>query len=180
MNLLKKLTIKNLRLNRKRTIVTMIGIILSVALLSAVSSMFMSARQSLIDYEIKQRGNYHYSFKDVSKEDIKNLKENRKIQNIYYAENLGYSKLDGIKNVNKPYLYVRAYTQETMKQLSINLVEGRLPQNENEIVIPKHLKTNGRLELKVGEQITLNIGERENETERLTQQDLRKSYIPIY
>ena len=171
MDLLKKLTIKNLRLNRKRTIVTMIGIILSVALLSAVSSMFMSARQSLIDYEIKQRGNYHYSFKDVSKEDIKNLKENRKIQNIYYAENLGYSKLDGIKNVNKPYLYVRAYTRETMKQLSINLVEGRLPQNENEIVIPKHLKTNGRLELKVGEQITLNIGERENETERLTQQD---------
>ncbi len=42
MNLLNKLTIKNLRLNKKRTIVTIIGIMLSVALITAVASIYSS------------------------------------------------------------------------------------------------------------------------------------------
>ena len=40
MDLLNRLTIKNLKLNKKRTIVTIMGIILSVALISAVAGMF--------------------------------------------------------------------------------------------------------------------------------------------
>ena len=44
MNLLNKLTIKNLKLNKKRTIVTIIGIMLSVALITAVSGMFFSVK----------------------------------------------------------------------------------------------------------------------------------------
>ena len=51
MSLLNKLTIKNLLLNKKRTIVTIIGIILSVALITAVSSMYASGIQTLINYE---------------------------------------------------------------------------------------------------------------------------------
>ena len=46
MNLLNKLTIKNLKLNKKRTIVTIIGIMLSVALITAVSGMFFSVKES--------------------------------------------------------------------------------------------------------------------------------------
>ena len=51
MNLLNKLTIKNLKLNKKRTIVTIIGIMLSVALITAVSGMFFSVKESFINYE---------------------------------------------------------------------------------------------------------------------------------
>lgn len=51
MNLLNKLTIKNLKLNRKRSIVTIIGIMLSVALITAVASIYASGIQSLIKYE---------------------------------------------------------------------------------------------------------------------------------
>ena len=51
MNLLKKLTIKNLKLNKKRTIVTIIGIMLSVALITAVATMYASGLKSLIVYE---------------------------------------------------------------------------------------------------------------------------------
>ena len=56
MNLLNKLTIKNLKLNKKRTIVTIIGIMLSVALITAVSSMFFSVQESFINYEKKKGG----------------------------------------------------------------------------------------------------------------------------
>lgn len=41
-----------------------------------------------------------------------------------------------------------------------NLIEGRMAKNEDEIVIPRHLKTNGRIEIKVGDEITLDIGKR--------------------
>lgn len=67
MNILNKLTIKNLKLNKKRTIVTIIGIILSVALICAVASMLVSFRKSMIKYTIEGKGNYHFVFYDVKK-----------------------------------------------------------------------------------------------------------------
>ena len=45
MNILSKLSIRNLKLNKKRTISTIIGIILSVALICAVASMGTSFQQ---------------------------------------------------------------------------------------------------------------------------------------
>ena len=170
MNLLNKLTIKNLKLTTRRTIVTIVGIMLSVALITAVASIYSSLLKSLIAYDIKNTGNFHVEYMDVPISDIDTFKNNRKIEAIYLTNSIGYAKIDS-KNEYKPYVYINGFTKDSLEKLSIKLVEGRLPQNENEIVIPKHLKTNGRLELKVGEQITLNIGERENGTERLTQQD---------
>ena len=84
MNLLNKLTIKNLRLNKKRTIVTIIGIILSVALITAVASVYVSGISSLIDYETYEKGNFHYSFLNVPYNDIPNFTNNRKIEKIYW------------------------------------------------------------------------------------------------
>lgn len=62
MTLLNKLTIKNLKLNRKRTIVTIIGIMLSVALITAVASMYASGIKSLIKYETIIKGDFHTPF----------------------------------------------------------------------------------------------------------------------
>ena len=169
MDLLKNLTIKNLKLNKKRTIVTIIGIILSVALITAVASMFFSARESLIEFEMQQEGNYHYGFSDVPAEDLETFKLNRKIENIYITKALGYATIEGIKNEYKPYAYVKAYSQESLENLGVNLIEGRLPENENEIVIPSHLKTNGGVTLNVGETIKLNIGKRVSDGEELNQ-----------
>ena len=105
MNLLNKLTIKNLKLNKKRTIVTIIGIMLSVALITAVSSMFFSVQTSFINYEKKHGGNYHYLFEDVDENEFNQFELNKKIDSVNYVYNLGYSKLDGIINcfsVDKP------------------------------------------------------------------------------
>lgn len=159
MNLLNKLTIKNLKLNKKRTIVTIIGIVLSVALVTAVASMYSSGIESMIEYETKVKGNFHVAFYDVSKEDLKVLKNNREIENLNLVKNIGYAKINS-KNDYKPYAYVKAFTKSSLENLSIRLVDGRLPENSNEILIPTHLKTNGRLVLNIGDEITLNIGKR--------------------
>lgn len=160
MNLLNKVTLKNLKLNKKRTIVTIIGIMLSVALITAVSSMFFSVKESFINYEKKKGGNYHYLFEEVNGEDFHYFELNNKIERINYVYNYGYSILNGIKNEYKPYVFVKGYTDNSLGNLGIVLIEGNLPKNENEILVPSHLKYNGGVEYKVGDNITLNIGTR--------------------
>ncbi len=162
MNLLNKLTIKNLMLNKKRTIVTIIGIILSVALICAVSSMYASGIASLINFEKSEKGNYHVAFYNVLASEKDNLENNRGIEDIYVTKDIGYAYLTNSANEYKPYALVKAFTKSALENLSINLVKGRLPQNEREIVIPTHLKTNGRIVLDIGDEITLDIGERVN------------------
>ena len=169
MNLLKKLTNKNLELNRKRTIVTIIGIILSVALITAVATLFVSFYNSLVVMEIHEEGNYHVSFLNVPVEDLKIFDENRYIEKYYVTEEIGYAKLEGSKNEDKPYLFLTGYTKDSLNNLSVNLYEGRLPENNHELIISRHIKTNGRVEFKVGDKITLNVGKRTHNGEVLSQ-----------
>lgn len=159
MNLLNKLTLKSLKLNKKRTIVTIIGIILSTALIVAVSSLVVSARVSLIEYEKKEKGDYHYILYDVPKEDLKYFNNNREIEKTYLTSSIGYAKVDS-QNENKPYLFVKGYSNEALQSKENNLIEGRLPKNANEVVISSHIKNNGGLYYKVGDTIDLEIGNR--------------------
>lgn len=169
MNILNKLTIKNLKLNKKRTIVTIIGIILSVALICAVASMVSSFRESLIRFEINRDGNFHYEFSNVDSKTLKEIKNNRNFEKIYISKNIGYLKLDNSKNEYKPYAYLIAMNKITMSNVSLNLIEGRFPSNDKEIVIPRHLKTNGRIDYKVGDTITLYLGDRVSDGYTLNQ-----------
>lgn len=169
MDLLNKLTIKNLKLNKKRTIVTIIGIILSTALITALASLYTSAIESLITYETSKKGNYHIAYYDVPKEEIKIFKNNRAIENYYLTRNIGYAKLKESKNEYKPYAYIKEFTKSALDNLSVKLIEGRMPNNKNEILIPSHLKTNGRINLKVGDTLSLDVGRRISEGFELDQ-----------
>lgn len=163
MNILNKLTKKNLTLNKKRTIVTIIGIILSTALICAVTSMYASAISSLIEFETAEKGNFHYAFYNVPVDDIEDFYHNRKIEKVNITRHIGYAVLDQSKNEYKPYAHIMEFTKDSLESLSIKLVEGRMPKNENEILIPTHLKTNGRVSLEVGQTITLDVGRRIND-----------------
>lgn len=159
MDLLNRLTLKNLILNKKRTIVTIIGIMLSVALITAVASMYLSAIRALIKFEIRQKGDFHVAFFDVPTEDIATFKNNRKIETVNLVQNMGYAAID-TQNAAKPYAYIKGFTKNSINNLTVNLVEGRFPESDEEILIPTHLRTNGRLVLNVGDEITLNVGKR--------------------
>ena len=169
MDLLNRLTIKNLKLNKKRTLVTIIGIMLSVALVTAVATMYSSCIKSLINYETYQKGNFHVAFYDVPLNEVETIKNNRGIDDVYLTKDIGYAKLEESKNEYKPYVYVKGFSKEAIEELSVKLVEGRFPENENEILIPTHLKTNGRVVLNVGETITLDVGTRVSDGYELTQ-----------
>ena len=93
MNLLNKLTIKNLKLNKRRTIVTIIGIMLAVALINAVATMYFSGMASIIRAEKSTRGDYHTVFYNVPLNDIKTIQNNRNVENITKLKYLGTSKI---------------------------------------------------------------------------------------
>lgn len=177
MKVLDELTIKTLLLNKKRSIVTIIGIILSVALITAVSSMVVSFRESLIDYEKNKNGDYHYSFAKVKQDEIKEFKNNRYIESYELVEDIGYSRLENSQNNYKPYIKILGIDSSSYKSLGIELIEGTYPKKTDEIVIPRHLKTNARVEYKVGDTITLNIGKRMSGDYELTQNNPYNSEI---
>ena len=169
MNLLNRLTIKNLKLNKKRTLVTIIGIILSTALITGVATLVSSFRSTIIEYEKQHSGDYHYVFYNVPADDLKYIYNNRNVDEVYLSEDLGYSLLNGGKNEDKPYLYLKAYSKGSIEKLGISLVEGRLPENDNEVVISSHIKSNGGVEYKIGDELDLNLGERISDGESLGQ-----------
>ena len=68
MNILKKFTIQNLKLNKKRTIVTIIGIMLSTALVCAVSGMVSSTQKTLVNFMKESDGDFHVCFGEIPKE----------------------------------------------------------------------------------------------------------------
>lgn len=160
MNLMKKLTLKNLKLNRKRTIVTIVGIILATALLSALVTLVSSFQYSMIEYQKQKDGDFHVKFSGVKMSELSEFKNNRNIESTFETRGMGFAKLNGCKNEDKPYAYVMATDEAGFEKGCFNLIEGRMAKNEDEIVIPRHLKTNGRIDIKVGDEITLDIGKR--------------------
>lgn len=160
MNLMKTLTLKNLKLNRKRTIVTIVGIILATALLSALVTLVSSFQYSVIEYQKQKGGDFHVKFSGVKMSELSEFKNNRNIESTFETMGMGFAKLDGCKNEDKPYAYVMATDEVGFEKGCFNLIEGRMAKNEDEIVIPRHLKTNGRIDIKVGDEITLDVGKR--------------------
>lgn len=160
MNILKKLTIKNLKLNKKRTISTIIGIILSCALICAVSTMVTSFKATLVENAVNETGYYHIKIADLNQEEIEKLKNNRDIKQIYTVEEKGYGILENSQNQFKPYLKLFSMNMETFENLNFNLVEGNFPSNSNEVIISKHIIDNGGVHYEIGDKIKIDIGER--------------------
>ena len=160
MNILNKIAIQNLKLNKKRTISTIIGIILSCSLIMAVSTMVTSFRETLVQNAINETGYYHLKIDDVTDEKIRTLKNNRDIKNVYTVDQYGYGILENSQNEYKPYLKLVSMEKTVFEKLSFKLIEGRFPLNSNEVIISKHIKTNAQVDLKIGETINIDIGNR--------------------
>ena len=155
MSVLNRLTIKNLRLNKKRTIVTIIGIILSTALMVGIGLLFSSFQDLMIRDTIGYNGKYETNYSDVDLDKLNNIKN--KNFTYFYEKPIGFSKTQS-SNEYKPYMYITSVNKEYFNELK--LVDGSFPKNENEIVISNHVITNGGLNYKVGDIVTFTYGSR--------------------
>jgi len=155
MSILNRLTIKNLRLNKKRTIVTIIGIILSTALMVGIGLLFSSFQDLMIRDTIGYNGKYEANYSDVDLDKLNNIKD--KDFTYFYEKPIGFSKIES-SNEYKPYMYITSVNKEYFNELK--LVDGSFPKNENEVVISNHVITNGGLNYKVGDIVTFTYGSR--------------------
>jgi putative ABC transport system permease protein len=159
MNLYTSLTLRYLIQNKKRTIVTIIGIILSTALICGIGNIYESYMDYQIRATIKNRGSFHATFYDVKKENLDYITKSSDVASAGLSSNSGHAKLSD-ENLNL--LQVKEYDNNAFEGYKISLKKGKLPKNNNEIVISENSLSIMDKNYKIGDKITLNIGERVN------------------
>lgn len=108
-------------------------------------------------------------FYDIPKEEQKYILENRNVGTSFITQGVGYSRLEGGINAYKPYLYLMEFDETALNNLGLILIEGKMPENSNELVIPQHIEDNGGATYKIGDRITLDVGKRMAEGYELKQ-----------
>lgn len=157
MGILNRLTIKHLLLNKKRTIVTIIGILLSMALMLGCGLLASSFIDEMKRETIVNSGPYHTEFLELSYNDAKKVEQNIQVEQSYFFQSLGFAKVEST-NESKPYLYIAAANEKLLNTHS--LIEGRMPSNDQEVVISDHMSYNGEVNYKVGDILQLEVGPR--------------------
>ena len=158
MKLLNKLTLKNLRLNKVRTIVTIVGIMLSAALITVVSGMALSGRQTMIDGQTEWSGDYDVSLDIIDTAKIDEIRQNRNVENAFYKERLGFSKATVADNAEYGYAVTAISENAFDGCFKLKLEKGSFPTNSNEAVVTGAFKNIDGKDVKVGDKITLELG----------------------
>lgn len=175
MNVFTKVTLKTLRKNRVRTIVTIVGILLATAMLTAVTTFLSSLQQYMIEIAIAEEGDWYVQGFGLPLSKTEELRENEEVTALTVFQELGYALVPGVNDdtfelYRTPYLYIAGIPQgyEEMLPLERNLRAGRMPLNSSELVIPAEAWSSGleRLGLEIGDTITLELGERLIKTEK--------------
>lgn len=158
MNLYTSLTLRYLKENKKRTIVTIIGIILSTALICGIGNIY----SSFMDYEIRETiqrdGSFYATFNNVDKDKIDYITKSAGISNSGISKEFGYAN-SGEGNLLK----VLGYDKNYFEGFNISLKEGDFPKNKNEIVISENSNLITDSKFKIGDIIRLSIGKRLSE-----------------
>lgn len=160
MNIFNQFTLRTLKKNKTRTLVTIIGIALSVAMFTAVTSIIVSFQRYLLDVEIATEGAWEARLEYSSGETAAAIVKDKEVKAYTQTADLGYAKLEDCENVDKPYLYVVGIQENYTDFSPVNLVEGRMPQNNSELVIPQHLEDNGGIKYQIGDKLELQLGQR--------------------
>lgn len=160
MNIVNTLTIRHLKQNKRRTLVTIIGVIISVAMVTAVATLVFSFSDLMIRQAIVDTGEWHVQYQDVNKEQLAAIQGDDATKTVAITRDLGYAPLEGGQNPNKPYLFIKEYNAQGFAQFQIELSKGRLPHTDKEVVISEPVATNAKVKYEIGDRLTLRIGER--------------------
>ncbi|MCM3761995.1 ABC transporter permease [Alkalihalobacillus oceani] len=161
MNIVNKVTFRHLKQNKRRTLVTIIGTIISVAMVTAVATLGMSFMDLFQRETMDRNGEWHVAYHGVDKAQLEVIKAEENTEAVSLSRDRGYALLEENQaNRYKPYLFVKDFNEEGFERFSVNVKEGRLPQAENEIVISEEIAKNAQVSYQIGDELTLEIGER--------------------
>lgn len=166
----KDITWRYLKKQKKRAILTVIGIILSVALISAIGTMIVSVRGQFIKEAIRDFGSYHAGFIDMDKEKLDRIKNHVEVEEYGLVKDIGYGAVKETTEIDRerfgeetpPYRYieVKGYDKKALELLPYCIDEGRFPEKTNEIAITDWAVNYFDENIKIGDKVTLPMGER--------------------
>ncbi|WP_234123668.1 ABC transporter permease [Clostridium hydrogenum] len=157
-----EITLKYLKANKKRTFLTVIGIILSVALFTGIGTILFSYRASQIEDAKQSLGNYEFKYDNISSSNVEKMINNAEVLNFGIEERWEKAEVK-VQNENLN-LEVRAYDKNSFKNIMnrcFEIKKGRFPKKENEIMLD--MGTSYQLkDKKIGDSITISL--QNNET----------------
>lgn len=154
MNLYTSLTLRYLKQNKKRTLVTIIGIILATALICGIGNICTSFMDYQMRDEIQSSGSFYATFTDIDKEKASVITKSSGVSEYGYKKNLGSVILD---KKNSTSLDINVFDKNTINGFQITLKKGSYPKNESELIVTQDLLN--KWNKKIGDKITLNLGE---------------------
>ncbi len=170
MKILNRYTLNSLKRNKSRTMITVVGIALSLAMITSVTILVSSSQDFLRRSVIRVYGSWHAAILGADETVRQDMLANGDIGEIYTFETIGYA-MPKNEEENPPFLYLMGGDVNNLDVLAMPFVEGsgRLPENENEILLPdSYNRYNWENPLKVGDTVTLDIGMRMLDGEKLT------------
>ncbi|MDE7062298.1 MAG: FtsX-like permease family protein, partial [Lachnospiraceae bacterium] len=184
MNIFHKITLANLGKNRTRTLVTIIGIILSTSMFTAVTTCVSSLQHFMLEYTAYNYGSWHGAAQHMDQENMTDFLAHDEVDTYVTLRSLGFTVLEDSSNFYKPYLHICGVDDSLTTLLPVHLLEGRMPQNDTELLLPEHLASNGLVKYNLGDILTLDVGRRtdddgyeyDNHTPLLTD-DSNPSYL---
>lgn len=171
MNIFHKIALQSILKNRSRTLVTVIGVILSTTMFTSVAIFGVSLIQFLIQTEIARGGNWHIQFSGIPSQQAESWINDPEIEKAVGYENVGYAVLEGAaeSSRNKPYLFIAGFGEEAFRELPISMIAGRLPETSSEVLLPDHIALKAGVRLPLDEDLVLEVGQRLLDDTILTQ-----------
>lgn len=171
MNIFARITGRTMKENKTRTIVTIIGVILSTAMITAVATLGGTFQNFFIEYTKEQDGNWHVAGLSLPVKEAEKAEKQAEVVNSTKVAELGYARYEHLLSPMMPYLYVQSFSENTRSMLPVALKEGKFPEKQNEVIIPDYLNANLEEEnqILIGDTLPLELGEREYKGERLSQ-----------
>lgn len=159
MNIFHRFTLASLKKNRVRTLVTVIGIMLSMALLTAVIEGANSGMQYLVRAETERVGAFHGYWREVEADKVSELARAEDVNKTAAFYRVGHAQVcDGEVKLTR-YLQIESMGAGLTDLVAVHLTAGRMPENEREIILPdRYVGQVARA--RVGDTLTLSVGQR--------------------
>ena len=165
MNIINKLTLRHLKENKKRTVVTIIGIIISVAMITATCVSVTSLIHVFAQSEAYTGGNWHIELENADAGQIEKLEQNEDLQYVGVCKTLelgnqAAARVDSGKKASVSVGDILAGNRDYFSAMFTASYQGKLPANENEIVVTREFLDKNGLSWQIGDTVRVELGRR--------------------
>lgn len=155
MKIINKLTWRHLWVNRRRTVITLFGIIISVAMVTAVFTSVGSLMRSLSDITAAYDGAWHAQYMNLQDKDVQTLSKQKNVKTIGLLADIGQMDCNTKEDSGRNETSIIAGNQNLFAINKMKPAAGRLPNNTRELMVTKSYLQRNKLNWKVGDTVTV-------------------------